>query len=368
MNSPGNPTPEPACANDAWVATTAAVAELVAKLERNRTTVVAIDTEADSLHRYRESLCLIQFTDGQDHCLVDPLGADDLSALAAFLEKSVVWMHGADYDMTMLKREFGILPRQVPDTQIGARLLGLRQFGLANLVEHYFGETLSKSSQKADWGKRPLTPKMLEYAINDVRFLLPMGEMIVTELKEKSRYEWFLESCDAAREKVLQRDDSREEPWRISGSGKLDGLGLALLREIWQWRDYEASCWDRPSFMVATNRQLLEWCELLLAGKSVKLPGHYRSDRRERFDAALAKARGLERDDWPVKPRGLRRRRDNSFEEKYQKLASRRDKVAAELGIDPSIIASRAVLEGIVDAETTPEQALLRWQREVLDL
>jgi ribonuclease D len=100
----------------------------------------------------------------------------------------------------------------------------------------------------------------------------------------------------------------------------------------------------------------------------VKLPGHYRSDRRERFDAALAKARGLERDDWPVKPRGLRRRRDNSFEEKYQKLASRRDKVAAELGIDPSIIASRAVLEGIVDAETTPEQALLRWQREVLDL
>jgi len=368
MKSSGNPSPDPQCADDVWIATTAGVAKLVSKLEANNTSVVAIDTEADSLHRYRESLCLIQFTDGKDHCLVDPLGANDLSVLAAFLEKSTVWMHGADYDMTMLKREFGILPRQVPDTQIGARLLGLRQFGLANLVEHYFGEALSKSSQKADWGKRPLTPKMLEYAINDVRFLLPMGEMIVSELKEKSRYEWFIESCDAAREKVIQRDDSREEPWRISGSGKLEGQGLAMLRELWQWRDYEASCWDRPSFMVATNRQLLEWCELLLDGKSIKLPGHFRAERRERFDAALVAGRALAKEDWPLKPRGIRRRRDQSFEEKYQKLANRRDKVASDLGIDPSIIASRSVLEGIADAETSPEQVLLRWQREVLGI
>jgi ribonuclease D len=368
MNSSGTPHPDPECADDVWIATTEGVTNLVRKLEANQTAVVAIDTEADSLHRYRESLCLIQFTDGKDHCLVDPLGADDLSALAGFLEKSVVWMHGADYDMTMLKREFGILPREVPDTQIGARLLGLRQFGLANLVEHYFGETLSKSSQKADWGKRPLTPKMLEYAINDVRFLLPMGEMIVAELEEKGRHDWFLESCEAARAKVIQRDDSRDEPWRISGSGKLDGQGLAMLRELWQWRDYEASCWDRPSFMVATNRQLLEWCDMLLDGKSIKLPGHYRAERRDRFDAALAAGRALAKEDWPVKPRGVRRRRDQNFEEKYQKLANRRDTAANGLGIDPSIIASRAVLEGIAEGESEPESVLLRWQREVLDL
>lgn len=368
MNPPGNPSPSESLASDAWIATTEGVINLIGKLEQNGTSIIAIDTEADSLHRYRESLCLIQFTDGQDHCLIDPLGVDDLSPLAAYLEKSVVWMHGADYDMTMLKREFGILPREVPDTQIGARLLGLRQFGLANLVEHYFGEVLSKSSQKADWGKRPLTPKMLEYAINDVRFLLPMGEMIVTELKAKDRYDWFVESCEAARAKVIQRDDSREEPWRISGSGKLDGFGLALLRELWQWRDKEAAGWDRPSFMVATNRQLLEWCEQLLAGKPVKLPGHYRSERRDRFHAAVAEARALPREQWPVKPRGIRRRRDQSFEERYQKLATRRDKAAAELDIDPSIIAARAVLESIADGENLPEQVLLRWQRGVLEL
>ncbi len=84
-------------------------------------------------------------------------------------------MHGADYDMTMFKRQFGKLPAVVYDTQIGARLLGVRRFGLGDLVNHYFGVELSKSSQKADWGKRPLSPKMIEYALNDVHYLLGNG-------------------------------------------------------------------------------------------------------------------------------------------------------------------------------------------------
>ena len=66
---------------------------------------------------------------------------------------------------------------------------------------------LSKSSQKADWGRRPLSEKMLEYALNDVRYLLPMGEMIVAELRERGRYDWFVEGCEAARTRVIERDD-----------------------------------------------------------------------------------------------------------------------------------------------------------------
>ena len=119
---------------------------------RDDSPICAIDTEADSLHRYRESLCLIQFAAGEDCLLIDPLAIDDLSSLGDFLGRAVVWMHGADYDMTMLKRQFGALPTTVYDTQIGARLLGGRRFGLADLVLHYFGVELSKTSQKADWG------------------------------------------------------------------------------------------------------------------------------------------------------------------------------------------------------------------------
>ena len=219
--------------------------ELAGHLQANQAkagqTVCAIDTEADSLHRYKESLCLIQFAAGGECVLIDPLVISDLSSLGTYLRTATVWMHGADYDMTMLKRQFGELPAKVYDTQIGARLLGARRFGLGDLVQDYFDVELSKSSQKADWGKRPLSPKMIEYALNDVRYLLEMGRKIVEELDRKGRREWFEESCEAARSRVLDRDDNRDEAWRIQGSGKLLPQGLAYLRSLWTWRDREAA-------------------------------------------------------------------------------------------------------------------------------
>jgi ribonuclease D len=277
-------------------------------------------------------------------------------------------MHGADYDMTMLRREFDEIPPVVYDTQIGARLLGVRKFGLANLVEHYFDVVLSKTSQKADWGKRPLSPKMTEYALNDVRYLLEMGEKIVAELREKGRYDWFVESCDAARQKVLERDESKEEPWRVQGAGRLDRKGLNYLRALWMWRDSEAESWDRPSFMVATNRNLLEWSGALAAGKRVDFPGHFRADRRRRLDATLANAAKDSPDSFPEKMKGLRRRRDSDFEVRVNEMIAVRDKKAAELNIDSSLIASRGVIETLAIGEGDCEGLLLKWQKECLGL
>ena len=132
---------------------------LILHLEKSRQgeepPVCAIDTEADSLHRYRESLCLVQFAVRGESILIDPLAIEDLAPLASYLSEATVWMHGADYDMTMFKREFGELPAVVYDTQIGARLLGVRRFGLGDLVNQYFGIELSKSSQKSGLGETP---------------------------------------------------------------------------------------------------------------------------------------------------------------------------------------------------------------------
>src|SRR6478609_8061625 len=325
--------------------------------------VCAIDTEADSLHRYRESLCLIQFADRAQCVLIDPLAIDDLSSLGNYLADATVWMHGADYDMTMFKRQFGALPAVVYDTQIGARLLGVRRFGLGDLVSHYFGVELSKSSQKADWGKRPLSPKMIEYALNDVHYLLEMGDMIVTALKEKGRYEWFEESCLAARQRVLDRDDSKDEMWRIQGSGKLEPYGLACLRGLWHWRDGEAKAWDRPSFMVAPNRQLLEWSIDLGAKRNISLPGHFRPDRVKRFHAALTAAQELPASEWPARPSVKRRKRDRDFDRKVDALIQDREHAAAKLDIDGSLIAPRAVLESLAAGEVQAEDVLLKWQR-----
>jgi ribonuclease D len=330
--------------------------------------ICAIDTEADSLHRYRESLCLIQFADRGQCVLIDPLAIDDLSSLEAYLADATVWMHGADYDMTMFKREFGALPAVVYDTQIGARLLGVRRFGLGDLVSHYFGVELSKSSQKADWGKRPLSPKMIEYALNDVHYLLEMGDMIVAALKEKGRYEWFEESCLAARQRVLDRDDSKEEIWRVQGSGKLEPYGLACLRALWHWRDGEAKAWDRPSFMVAPNRQLLEWSLELDARKSISPPNHFRPDRVKRFHAALTAAQELPASEWPARPSVKRRKRDRDFDRKVDALIQAREQAAAKLDIEGSLIAPRAVLESLAAGESQAEEVLLKWQRGCLGI
>jgi ribonuclease D len=330
--------------------------------------VCAIDTEADSLHRYRESLCLIQFADRGQCVLIDPLAIDDLSSLGSYLSEATVWMHGADYDMTMFKRQFGALPAVVYDTQIGARLLGVRRFGLGDLVSHYFRVDLSKSSQKADWGKRPLSPKMIEYALNDVHYLLEMGDIIVTALKAAGRYDWFEESCLAARQRVLDRDDSKEETWRVQGSGKLGPYGLACLRALWQWRDGEAKAWDRPSFMVAPNRQLLEWSIDLDAKRTISLPNHFRPDRVKRFRAALAVAQELPESEWPERPPGKRRKRDRDFEHKVDILIKDREQAAAKLDIEGSLIAPRATLESIAAGDAEPADVLLKWQRECLGM
>lgn len=330
--------------------------------------VCAIDTEADSLHRYRESLCLIQFADRGQCVLIDPLAIEDLSALRDYLSAATVWMHGADYDMTMFKRQFGALPATVYDTQIGARLLGVRRFGLGDLVNHYFSVELSKSSQKADWGKRPLSPKMIEYALNDVHYLLEMGDMIVAGLQEKGRYEWFEESCLAARQRVLDRDDSKEESWRVQGSGKLEPYGLACLKALWQWRDGEAKAWDRPSFMVAPNRQLLEWSIDLGERKNISLPHHFRPDRLKRFRAALAAVQELPESEWPERPSGKRRKRDRDFEQRVDVLLKAREQAAAMLDIEGSLIAPRAVLESLAAGDAQPAEVLLKWQRECLGM
>ncbi|MBK1829399.1 HRDC domain-containing protein [Verrucomicrobiaceae bacterium R5-34] len=330
--------------------------------------VCAVDTEADSLHRYSESLCLVQFSDGVDHVLIDPLAIDDLSDLKTYLETATCWMHGADYDMHMLKQNLGMIPPVVYDTQIGARLLGVRKFGYGNLVEHYMGVELEKTSQKADWAKRPLTPVMEEYALNDVVYLLPMAEMIVSQLKEKGRYEWFTESCVAARDKALERKAEKTDRWRIKGSGKLDPKGLTFLRALWNWRDSEAESWDRPPFMVAGNKQLLDWVADLSEGRSPKMPRHYRSSRVKAFHAAVAKAKEVPAEEMPQKIRGKRRRKDPDFDSKLDALMAKRDRIAEELDIDSSLIAARAALEALAGEHEGAAEQLLPWQRNLLGI
>jgi ribonuclease D len=140
------------------------------------------------------------------------------------------------------------------------------------------------------------------------------------------------------------------------------------LKALWEWRDVEAASWDRPSFMVVTNRQLIDWGLSLAAGQRIEIPPHYRPERRKRLTDILDAARVSAPDEWPEKPRGLRRRRDSEFDARVSRLISVRDTKAAELDIDASLIAPRSIIESIADGEVDPAEALLGWQRSCLVL
>ena len=325
---------------------------------------LGLDLEADSLFRYHEKICLVQITDGNRGVLVDPL-AEDLTALAERLLARPIWMHGADYDMALMRRDWGGVPVKIWDTQIGARLVGCRKFGYANLVEEFFDVVLSKGSQKADWGQRPLPDRMAQYALNDVKNLIPLAEKIQARLHELDRFSWFEESCHWDRDRALERVETKVDAWRIKGSGKFDRKVLAYLKEIWSWREQEASKWDRPSFMVSGNKDLLNWSLAGASNQRLQLPKGMRPDRRRRLLEAVESASKLSEAQWPEKVRAPRRERDREREKQVDTLLAERERRAAELELEPAVLGSRASFEAHVAGDSS---RLMNWQKEVMAL
>ena len=212
------------------------LAELLPKLEA--ADWIAIDTEADSLHAYPEKLCLIQVSfEGADE-IIDPLAGVDLAPLWAVLGKHELIFHGADYDLRLLRKGYAFVPSAIFDTMIAARLVGAKEFGLSNLVSKYLGITLEKGPQKANWARRPLTERMETYARNDTRYLKPLTDILRQQLVEKGRVEWQQESCASLIADCAQfRPVDPDMMWRVKGSHQLNPRGLAVVRELWHWRE-----------------------------------------------------------------------------------------------------------------------------------
>ncbi len=327
----------------------------------------ALDLEADSLHRYRERLCLIQYADESGTEIIDPLASDDMQPFIDWLVGARVWMHGADYDISLLRRTFGKLPAMVLDTQVAARLLGYEQFGLAALIGHFFGIQLSKGNQKADWGKRPIPEAMQVYALGDVKYMLKLADCLVSELRTLDRYNWFAESCEYYIEQARQRENTHTaEPWRIRGSGTLTRRGLAALRALWYWRDNEAREADKPAFMVCSNEELLRR-SVVLQGFGEPPPPRGNRKRITRYKAAVRHFRLLDEYEYPLKRiPGVRKQVDAGYEHRLEHWLNKRDSIALQLGIDACLIASRAQAESIAGDEAAGLGALMHWQRELL--
>ena len=336
--------------------------------EITRVDRVAIDTEADSLHCYREKLCLLQVSVPAGDYIVDPLAGLDLTDLVKALQEKVIVVQGADFDLRLLRRNLQFKASRIFDTVIAARLLGLREFSLAALVQRYCGIELAKGSQKANWAQRPLPQRMLEYAINDTHYLLPLAEKMEAELREAGRWAWFEQSCARALEQsLIDRTRDADEAWRIAGSGKLRGKAAAVLRELWKWREREAEAADRPPFHIFQNSELLRSAERFAAGETPDFR-HFSARRRQNFREAAKAALEMREEEWPVYKRRSGSRPTPAMVRRTEELRKRRDKNTAELGLDPSFVASRSALEALASDPTAAETLLAPWQRDLLDL
>ena len=175
-----------------WIRTPEALAELAGSLEGCR--AMALDTESDSLYHHFEKVCLVQIaTDRGQAVLVDALAVRDLSPLApAMADPGLVKvLHGADYDVTTLKRDFGFSFASLFDTMIAARFLGRSEIGLAAVARDELGVALNKDNQKDDWSRRPLTPQQETYALADVLHLVELRERLSAKLAAAGRLEWL---------------------------------------------------------------------------------------------------------------------------------------------------------------------------------
>ena len=331
---------------------------------------LALDTEADSLHAYPEKLCLIQVSLPGSDQLVDPLAGMDLSDFFAAINGHTILMHGADYDIRLFKMGHDFVPGRIFDTMLAARLTGRTQFGLSSLVQDILGVQLEKSSQKANWARRPLTPKMEDYARNDTIHLRALVDALKSDLRRNNREEWHRQECDRlVRDNSMIKEPDPDQVWRIKGSAKLAPRGLAVLREIWHWREKEARNRNRPPFFILSPDKMITMAMVAGDEKPIGhlLPQRMPSHRKDSIKQYIENGMQLKESEWPARHKAPPRKHISPAQKKkVAEIQERRDRQSQDLKIDPTIIASRSTMirlacesEGVLDV-------VLPWQREVL--
>ena len=320
---------------------------------------LALDTESDSLHHHVEKVCLIQLaTERGEACLVDPLALRDLSALAPIMADPGVAkvLHGADYDVTTLKRDFGFRFAGLFDTMIAARFLGRPQVGLQAVAQAELGVTLSKESQRDDWSRRPLTHTQEQYALADVCHLLLLQTRLAGELKQLGRLAWVEEESDAvaALEPARRRRDA-EAYQKVKGARRLSRRQLAVLREVHLWREELAETTDVPAFKLLSSEALLDIAARAPRTTAELAPVRGLSprvrSRTEQLLAAVGRALDLPEAELPViSPPPPRPVVSEAVRKRIERLRAWRTQAATRLAVDISVVLPQRLLERLAQA------------------
>jgi ribonuclease D len=258
---------------------------------------------------------------------------------------------------------------------LAAQLLNRPRVGLASLLEEHFGVTLDKDSQTANWSKRPLSKRLLDYAALDVFHLYELRDLLTAELAKLGRVGWLEQQCRRqieSAENGFPRDDDND--WRIGRSERLRPYGLGALHAAWHWREDWARKLDTPPFKVTSNDTLMKIAEAADHGLSVRalMESIHLGKRHDRLAPSLRVAleNGLNRD-----PHTLPKRRGRDPNHTpltadelalQDRIKADRDRVAATIQLDPTLIANRATLAALARAPEKIDEILLPWQADLL--
>ena len=343
-----------------------AVTDLAARLARQPS--IGLDTEFLRERTYRAELCLIQVSAGDYAVCVDPLAVKDLAALAApFTAAEVVKvMHASRQDLEVLLPAVRLV-RPVFDTQIAAALAGFAaQIGYAELTRRLLGVELPKAHTRTDWSRRPLSAEQIEYAMDDVRHLVPLKLTLEEQLDRLGRMSWLAEELTAlADARTLVTDP--EEAWRrLKGPRSLDPARQRLARGLAAWRERRAMERNRPRGWILDDTALREMIvrvpRSLAALEAIpEMPAGVVKHSGGELLACIEAANVPD----PAPPLDTRQRPDPAQSALVKKLGAVNQAIATDLGISPEVLATRRDLERL--AEGGDDLAALRgWRRPII--
>ena len=342
--------------------------------------LLAVDTEAASFHRFHDRIYLLQISSRTETAVVDPLAVGTLAPVGATLADPAIEIvfHDADYDLRLLDREYGFRATNLFDTRIAAQLLSEPGVGLAALLEKYFGLRLDKRYQRADWSARPLAPEMLDYAATDTRHLPALRDILRDRLRESGRLDWAEEEFGLLNLiRGAAPDGAGPGYLRIKGAKALRGRELAVLRELYEWREGVARQADKATFRILNNEPMLAMARNppadLAALRAIPGISADQAARRGReILAAVQRALELPESRLPRLERPPRRSPDLAYEARLERLKTARNRIALRYELPPGVLCPNGTLEAIARANPATLQQLAeipdlrRWQlREI---
>ncbi len=332
-----------------WISTAPTFTAMLEELRLE--SILAVDTESNSLFAYTERVCLVQLSTQKTDFLIDPLSVDisPLGDIFASQEIEKVF-HAAEYDIICLRRDYQFQVKNIFDTMVATRLLKKPALGLAAILQEEFDVVVDKKHQKADWGERPIKPAMLEYARLDTHFLIPLRDRRLAELKTARL--WELAQEDFTRLSELNGIvPGKPNCWSVAGKESLSARQMAVLQVLVEYRDRVAQKIDQPVFKVFGDSTLVTLARSMPASRKQLVESGALSERQVRYYGGELLQVIRKGENHPVPRRSHTRRPPEIFLSRYDKLKRWRAATASEMGLESDVILPKDIMRSIAELQ-----------------